>query len=146
MVQYTLKEEVASFEGNALRNFGKLFRSGIIEKVLKYHRRSTKKPLEIAIPHGNPTDTYVLLTSIAAQAWRKKLEENNKIPKGFTKSPKLGANNYAFSKGVDPTEASTYFSLDEDGVTVFPQGASAIAEFAQANKDQLQLPGLDDIL
>jgi hypothetical protein len=145
-MQYSAKEELSHFDGNALRNFRKLFNSGIIQKVLNYHKRSTQKPLKISIYNGNPTDTQGLLVSIAEQNWRKRITEKNQLPKGYTKSPKLGPKNYAFSKGLEPTEVTKYFSLDEDNVIVFPQGANEIAEYAQENLDKLQLPGLNDII
>lgn len=151
-MQYGAKEEISHFEGNALRNLKKLFNSGIAQKILNYCRYTdTKplkipKPLKISIRNGNPKDAYVLITSVAEQKWRKRLEESNTLPKGFTKSPKLGSRNYAFSKGTSPTEAANYFSLERDGVTVFPEGANLFAEYAQDNMDKLQLSGLDDIL
>jgi hypothetical protein len=145
-MQYSEKEEISHFEGNALRNFKKLFNSGIAQKILNYCRHTDTKPLKIPIRNGNPEDAYVLITSVAEQNWRKRLEANNTLPKGHTKSPKLGSRNYAFSKGVSPTEVANYFSLERDGVTVFPEGANLFAEYAQENMDKLQLPGLYDIL
>jgi len=145
-MQYSAKEELDHFNGNALRNFKKLFNSGIAQKILNYYKRSTQKPLKISIHEGNPEDAYVMITSVAEQNWRRRLEKNNTLPKGHTKSPKLGPKNYAFTKGVSPTEVATYFSLEEDGVIVFPQGASSFAEYAQENLDKLQLSGLGDII
>jgi hypothetical protein len=145
MVQYTEGQEKAHFEGNALRNFRKLYNSGIIQKILNYHAHGAKKPLEISF-RGNSVDTCTLLTSVAAQHWRKRVEEENTLPKGFTRSPKLRATNYAFSRGFDPTEAATYFSLKGGNVTVLPQGAEAIAAYARENLEQLQLPELHDML
>jgi len=148
-MQYSAKDESAMFKGNALRNFMKLYRSGIIQKILKYHERSSKKspesrkPLEIKI-HGCVTDADTLLTSIAAQHWRKRAETQKKLPEGFNR-PQLGAAGYTFSRGVDPTEASTYFSLKGGNINIFPEGAEAIAAYAKENSEILQLPEIDNM-
>jgi hypothetical protein len=149
-MQYSAKDEIAGFEGNARRNFRKLYRSGIIQKILKYNKRSSqkspesKKPLEIKI-HGCVTDADTLLTSIAAQQWRKRVGTKNKLPEGFNK-PQLGAANYAFSRGVDPIELPKYFSLKGGNINIFPDGAEAIAAYAKEELGQLQLPGLENML
>ena len=145
-MQYSAKEELSHFEGNALRDFKKLFNSGIAQKILNYHKRSTQKPLKIPIHNGNPEDAYVLLTSVAEQNWRRRLEESNTIPKGHTKSPKLGPKNYAFTRGVSPIEIATYFSLKGGNINILPEGAEAIAAYAQENSKRLQLPELNDII
>ena len=127
-MQYSAKDESAVLEGNALRNFRKLVNSGVIQRIINYYRRPTQKPLEITLPHGNPNDAYVLLTSIAAQQWRKRVAEENRIPKGHTKSPKLGARNLAFSKGLNPTEPTDYFTLGRGNIILEREGAGLIVE------------------
>jgi len=142
-MQYSAKNESAVFEGNALRNFRKLINSGVIQRIINYYRRPTQKPLEITLPRGNPNDAYVLLTSIAAQQWRKRVAEENRIPKGYTKSPKLGARNLAFSKGLDPTEPTDYFTLGRDSVTLEREGAGLIVEAVHEYGDHFpELEGL----
>jgi hypothetical protein len=146
MVQYTLAQENSAREGNALRNLLKLIRSGLVNPIIKYHQKccecgdecSDKKPLELPIHQGNPADTYVLLTSIATQQQRKEIQEKNQLPKGFTRSPKIGAKNYAFLKGgCKPTEASTYFTRKDDGIIILPEGAGLITNFVEEHRDKI---------
>ncbi len=144
-MQYSEKEEISHFEGNALRNFKKLFNSGIAQRIIVCYRRCKDKPVEVSIPDGNPEDAVVLIESVAAQEWRKRVFEGNKTPKGYTRSPKLGAKNLAFSKGVNPNEPTNYISRVGSNVTVMPTAAELIVNYAQENLEQLQLPELDDL-
>jgi hypothetical protein len=126
-----------------LRNLRKLSRSGIVQKVIRHYRSSKDKPIEVPIPHGNSSDAYELLTSVAAQQWRKRVSAINQTPKGYTRSPKLGAKNLAFAKGCDPIEPSTYFSRERDNITIGPGGAELIVSYAEDNIGLLpELSGL----
>jgi len=145
MKQYTLKEEVDSFQGNTLRNFKKLFNSGIAKRIIVCYKRCKDKPVEVSIPYGNPEDACVLIESVAAQEWRKRVSEWNKTPKGHTRSPKLGAKNLAFSKGVDPNEPTNYISRYGSNIIIEPTAAELIVSYAQENLVQLQLPELGDL-
>ena len=144
---YGEKEELSRFDGNAQRNLRKLVRSGLIQPVIKYCRNLSSgkksKPLKLSIHSGNTSDAIVLYESVAAQQWRKRLAKENQVPKGHTKSPKLGASNMAFAKGLAAIEPATYFSHDKNSITILPEGATLIVEAVQDYRDQL--PELNDL-
>jgi len=139
-MQLTPVQEASYFKGNALRNCGKLQRSGIIAKIIKYCSREdpNKKPLELEIPHGNPEDAYVLLESIAAQQQRKELQEKNKLPKGHTRPRKLGVRNYAFHKGCNPMDAASCIFRKGNNIIISPLGAELINGFVEENKEYFE--------
>lgn len=135
-MQLTSAQEHSYFNGNALRNLGKLARSGIIEKITRHSKKhySNEKPLELKIQRGNPEDAYTLLESIIAQQQRKEIQKKNRLPKGHTRSPKLGVENYAFHKGYDPTDAANYISRRRGVIIISLPGIELINDFIKENE------------
>lgn len=137
-MRYSEKMEIDFFDGNAKRNLGKIVRSRLIEPLVKYCQRSgqdstDRKPLRLQIRNGNPRDAQELFSSVAVQEWRKRVTKANEIPKGYTKSPKLGAQNYAFSKGFNPTDVSKMISCGENCLVFEPEVVPLIVDYYTEN-------------
>ncbi len=132
----TPSKEISYFQGNAERNYLKLYRSGVIPKIRRYvaklHKNKSKKPLKIPIRCGNPEDARVCLESLISQQQRKELKEKNTLLKGHTKSPKIGASNFAMTKGANSTDAATYLSRKGSVLIIQPEGAIKVDDFANS--------------
>jgi len=133
--------EIGHYQGNAERNYLKLDKSGIIPKIRRYvaklRRNNSKKPLKISIPSGNPEDARVCLESLISQQQRKKLKKENTLPKGYTKSPKIGARNFAMAKGANPTDAANYLFRKGNVLIIQPEAAILVDDFA----NEIEYPG-----
>ncbi|NIO44556.1 MAG: hypothetical protein GTN36_03325 [Candidatus Aenigmarchaeota archaeon] len=133
----TPSKEISYFQGNARRNLGKVERSGVLSKIVRYvsgihdRKNSKSKPLKLKIQSGNPEDLLVLLESMASQHQREEFQKRNKVPKGHTRPQKLGSGNYAISMGCNSRDAASCISRRGNVITISPEAAERIVGFAQ---------------